>query len=501
MNRILRVFFLVAAVCVCVLLSCETGRQTSSLDLRDRVKKIVLDNGMTVLMLTRQGAPVFSAQIKVRVGNVEEEEGSYGLGHFFEHMAFKGTETIGSLDFTKEQEILNKVLEIGAEIAKLHREGAPQKDVEALVRQRRELEEEQKKYIVKNEFTEILQSNGAVGLNASTSNDFTTYYVSLPVNKLELWAYMESERLKNPVLREFFTEVDVVAEERRMRIDNAPDGRLYEAFVNAAFDKSPYKVVVIGPLKEILDYTPQAAREFYRKYYVPQRMVAALVGNFDLEKAESIVRRYFGSLPKKSDGGTAVPQEAFDPRTFPREAVIKGPDRPRFYVGYHRPAHPHEDDIVFDVIQNLLCEGRTSRLYKKLVIQNKKAAFVGCYVSIPGARLDSLFSFYAMPLEGHTNREIKVDIFYEVQELASEGPAESELKKVINNIDAELIYSLQSNRGLAGQLAFYESLTGDWEYLYHLQQRIHEMTAEDVKRVATKYFVRENEVAAYLEQE
>lgn len=488
-------------------MSCETLQSKNplqsgddGLDLRSRVHKVVLDNGLTVLMLKREGAPVFSVQTKVRVGSIEEEQGSSGLAHFFEHMAFKGTDKIGTPNYAEEKKILDQIFVIGTQIAQMKKEGKPASAWADLLKQRQALEAEEKKYITKNEFTQIFQVNGGSNLNATTSNDFTTYYVSLPSNKLELWAYLESERFLHSVLREFFTEVDVVAEERRMRFDNTPDGRLYEAYQNLAFDKSPYKVPVIGYPDHIQTYTPALAKAFYEKYYVPSRMVIALVGNFEIKETEAIVRKYFSRLPKKPDPKDDFAKEKLDD-SYPRETTVKGKEKPRFYVGYHRPAHPDSADIVFDVIQNVLCEGRTSRLFKKLVLEEKKVAEISCYSSIPGARLDSLFTFYSMPLEGHSNSEIRDDIKNEIQKLQKTGPTEQELQIVKNNIDAELIYSLESNSGLASQLAFYESLTGNWEYIYELQDRIHKMTTTEVQQIVQKYLVPAREVTAYFETE
>lgn len=480
---------------------CHNNKNAAeNLDLRSRVRRITLDNGMKVLLLHRDGAPVFSEELQVKVGNTEEHPGSYGLAHFFEHMAFKGTSTIGSKDFSKEKPILDQVLALGTKIVELRKQGKTEDELADLNKQLKDLMAEEDKYINKNEFTEVLQKNGGEDLNASTSNDFTTFYVSLPANKLELWAYMESARLKDRVLREFFTEKQVVAEERRMRMDNTPSGQLFEAYANAAFDSSPYKVAVIGPAAEIQNYVPSQAIEFYQKYYIPSRMVLVLVGNIDLDETEKIVRQYFGVLPRKDDPNDTFKGEHFDPKTFPRTATVTGPEKARFYLGYHRPAHPHPDDIVFDVIQDIFCEGRTARLYQKLVIEEKKASQVSCYVSIPGSRLDSLFTFFAMPLDGHTNQELEKDIKSEIEKLAKEGPTQHELEKIKNSIDAELIYSLESNAGLASQLAFYESLTGNWEYIYELQERIHKMTAEDVKRVVQTYLVKDREVTTYYEQ-
>lgn len=479
---------------------CQSGAD-ANLDLRSRVHEVVLDNGMTFLLLRRkEGAPVFSVQLKVKVGNIEEEPGSSGLAHFFEHMAFKGTDKIGTQDFSKEQPILDEVLKVGTEIALKKKAGKPPEEYADLVKRLKALEAKENRHIVKNEFMQIYQKNGGRDINASTSNDFTTYYVSMPTNKLELWAYLESERLKNRVFREFFTEVDVVAEERRMRIDNSPDGRLYEAFTAAAFDRSPYKIHPIGYAKDIETYTPAEAERFYSRYYIPSRMVAVLVGNFNEDEAETLIRKYFSDIPKKPDEPKAFASEIFD-SSYPRRVTLeeKGAQS-RFYLGYHRPAHPHEDDIVFDVVQDILCEGRTSRLYRRLVIKDRSVSQVGCYSAVPGARLDSLFTFTAVPIGNHKNDEIQKIIKEEIALLVKEGPSESELQVVKNKNEARLVYSLESNSGLASMLAFYQSLTGDWRYLYHFKDRIQAMQASDIQRVAKTYFVDGREISAFLEE-
>ena len=304
------------------ILSCESSE--TSLDLRSRVRRLTLDNGMKVLLLKRQGAPVFSTQMKLKVGNIEEEEGSYGLAHFFEHMAFKGTKKIGTKDFAAEKKVMDEIDTVGTMIVALKKQGKTEADEEfsKLLKKRRELEKKHSDLMVKNEFTQTLQRNGGVSLNATTSNDFTTYYVSLPANKMEMWAYMESQRFINPVMRGFFTEVDVVAEERRMRIDNTPQGRLYEALVGKAFDNSPYKTVVIGPPEDIQHYTPKVAQAFYDKYYIPSRMVLSIVGNFELDEGEKIVRKYFSAIPAKEDPVKKFAEQKFD-KSFPRSVEMK----------------------------------------------------------------------------------------------------------------------------------------------------------------------------------
>lgn len=488
---------LVAALCAaCTRSLPENG---DGLDLRERVKKVVLDNGMTFLLLKRGQAPVFSVQMKVKVGTIEEEPGQSGLAHFFEHLAFKGTDKIGTKSFVQEKPILDEVLKLGTEIVRARQVGKAEAEIEKLVAKRRELEQKQNEWIEKNEFVSVFQRNGGADLNASTSNDFTTYYVSLPSNKLELWAYLESERLTNRVFREFFTEVDVVAEERRMRVDNSPDGKLYESFTNTAFRTSPYQVHPIGYARDIQNYTPEEAMAFYKKYYVPSRIVVAVVGNFDVHAVEKIIRKYFGKIPAGQGQNKVFAKEDLSPESFPRTVTLKEGSTRRFYLGFHRPAHPHPDDIVLDVVQSILCDGRTSRLYKRLVLEERKVAGISCMASLPGGRLDSVFAFYAVLLADHTSDEVEKIIFEEIDRLKAQGPTATELEIVKNQIDADLIYSLDSNEGLASALAFFESLTGDWKYIYRLQKGMHAVQGDDIKRVLTGYFVKDKKTAAYLE--
>lgn len=479
-------------------LSCQNQENHVSLDLRDRVKKIVLENGMTFLLLKRGNAPVFSARIKVKVGTIDEERGQSGLAHFFEHMAFKGTQKIGSKDFLKEKEILDQVLEVGTQIIAARKAGKMPEEYASLEKKLAELETQQNAYIEQNEFVQVFQKNGGVGLNAGTSNDDTTYIIDMPVNKLELWAYLESERFLDRVFREFFKEVDVVTEERRQRIENSPFGKLLEKFMNTAFQQSPYGMYPGGLAVDIKNYTPKEAREFYEKYYIPSRMVGVLVGNFDLEEAEKIVRHYFGRLPKKTEPQKKYQKEIFD-NSFPRKVTLNEDVAPRFYMGFHRPAYPHPDDTTLDVMQYLMCLGRSSRLYKKIVIEEQKASYVSCSANFPGTRLDSVFQFFGIPLTGVTNQEVEKLILEEIQKLATTGPTEWEMERVKNQIDGFFLYSLQSNDGLADQLASTESLTKDWSYIYDWQEQVQKTTTEDIKRVAQKYFLKERQVSVYLE--
>lgn len=468
--------------------------------LAEKVRKIVLDNGFTCLLVKRGEAPIFSAYLRVKVGNIEEPEGATGLAHFFEHMAFKGTSNIGVKNYKAEKKVLDKIHTLGSRIVQMQKDGASEEELEPLRQKLLTLEEADKKLVVPNEFINIYQRNGGTDMNATTGNDFTSYFVSLPANRLELWAYMESDRLMNTVMREFYSEKDVVAEERRMRTDNDPDGRLYEFLMKTAFENSPYKNPVVGWPEDIKNFNVEEARAFHSNYYIPSRMVLAVVGNFDLDEAENVVKKYFGQLPAKPDKPIEVQPENLG-TGYPKVGAIQGTEEPRFYLSYHRPAHPHPDDEVLDVLQNILCEGRTSRLYKKLVLEKKMVSSIDCYASIPGSRLDGLFSFYAKPLPPYTSQQVEAEILKEITLVKNTRVTPTELEKVKNTIKASTMWTLKSNMGLASLLTFFESLTGNWQYILSLEERVDAISTDDIQRVAKTYFVPSRQVSTYLDKE
>lgn len=463
------------------------------------VEELKLKNGLTVLLLKRDGAPVFSANIRIAVGSIDEPEGYTGIAHFFEHMAFKGTTKIGTKNYAEESKVLKKLHEVGTEIVQKKKAKAPKEEIEALEKKLHELEAEDDKFIEQNEFMRLFQRNGGGDINATTSSDYTNYFVSLPINKMELWAYLESSRLHDLVFREFYKERDVVFEERRMRYDNDPEGMLYEKLLYTAFDKNPYRHPVSGTAEDIPNYTFEAALNFYKTHYIPSRITIALVGNFDVAETKKIIEKYFGKLEAKKDENK-IPDVNDLGTGYPRKQVLKAPYDPRLYIAFHRPKFPHADDEVLDVIHQILCEGRTSRMFTRLVKEKQIAADVDCGASLPGNRLDGLFTFYATPLSPHTNDEVEKEILSVLEEFKKNPVSKKELDKVKNQMDADLIWSLKSNKGLASLLTLYQSLAGDWKYLYTVQKRLEAITPEDVLKVANTYFVPGRQVTVTLEK-
>lgn len=460
-------------------------------DLLDQVQEITLSNGMKFLLLRRPGAPVFTGYIQVKVGGVDEADGQTGIAHLLEHMAFKGTTEIGTSDFAAEQNLLERIESVHAELLKAQgpQRAALSKQLESLVAQAGKL-------VRKEEFSKIYLRNGGADLNATTSQDLTSYFVQLPNTKLRLWAYLESSRLRDPVFREFYSEREVVQEERRSRIDDSPFGKLYEALMGIAFDKSPYRRPTIGYVADLQRLSANDLKAFYKKYYVPSNMIGTLVGDIDPAEAREVLEEYFGKLPP----GPVPPKvEAKEPEPSQEKRVeVPFDAAPALMTGYLKPTMPHPDDYVFDILDGVLCEGRTSRLYKRLVVQDRLVQNVACSASSPGGRLDNLFFIYASILPGHTDAEVLKAIDDELAKILKDGVSSEELDKAKKNLLASWNYEMQSNDEAAQLLSYFEALAGTWRYVLDHPKRIKAVRSGDVQRVVQRYLRPERRRTAVL---
>lgn len=459
----------------------------------------VLANGLTVVVCERHEAPVFSFFTRVDAGSAQDPKGMGGLAHMFEHMAFKGTDKVGTRNYAAEKLALEKVEKTYAAYLdeRLRRVGKDPQKLEGLKKAWQDSIADANKYVIENQFSEVLERNGAEDMNAQTSEDETTYFYSLPQNRLELWAYMESERFLHPVMREFYKERDVVYEERRMRVDSDPVGRLVEQFQTTAFQVHPYHFPGIGSPSELESFSATDALNFFRKYYVPSNMVVAVVGDVTPQKVLPIVEKYFGRLP-------AAPKpeplrEVEPPQNAERSVVLREASQPLYLEGYHRPDYRDPDDAVYDVISDLLSSGRTSRLYRALVRDQKIAAQAVGFTDFPGDKYPNLFAFFAVPGRGHTPQEIQKAMRAEIERLAKQDVTDEELKMVKTRLRADLIRGLADNEGLAQNLATFQALYGDWRYLFRQLDKYDQVTKADVRRVAAKTFVAENRTVAMTE--
>jgi len=492
-----RLAALVVAAALALVASPAAAQDKAAFEKKVSVR--TLANGLTVIVCERPEAPVFSFYTLVDVGADREVPGITGLAHMFEHMAFKGTDRIGTTDYAKEQPALAAVETAYAayDAERRKRTGSDPAKVKQLEQAWKDRIAEADRFVVPNEFGEIVERQGGVGLNASTNADETSYQFSFPSNRLELWAYLESERYLHPVMREFYKERDVVFEERRMRTESQPIGRLVEQFLAAAYTAHPYGQPVVGWPSDLATFSATDALAFHERYYVPANMTVALVGDVKANEAFALVEKYFGRLPA---GPKPPPLRTREPeQRAERRVLLKDQAQPFYLEGYHRPAYDHPDDAVYDVLSDLLSAGRTSRLYRALVRDKKIAAAAAGFSGFPGVKYPSLFAFYGVPVPGHTPQEIQDAIRAEIERLKSEDVSEAELQTVKTRMRANLVRGLDSNQGLAIQLASYQARRGDWRALFGDVDKVQRVTAADVRRVANETFREGNRTVAIIE--
>ncbi len=452
----------------------------------------VLSNGLTVILCERPDAPVFSYSTIVDAGDANDPTGESGLAHMFEHLAFKGTEDIGTKDYPAEKIALAKVEVAYAAYDEEKRKRTGQ-DPAKLARLKADFDAAEKAandYVIPNEFTELAEVNGVAGLNASTSLDSTQYFWSMPANRFELWAYMESDRIAHPVPRQFYRERSVVMEERRMRIDSSPVGRLVEQFLAAAYVAHAYQRPGVGWQSELSQISATEADAFHRKYYVPSNMVIAVAGDVKAADAMPVLEKYFGSIPAgpKPEGMATVEP----PQRAERTVTITDTTQPLYLEGYHKPDYLDPDDAVYDAIQDIFSNGRTSRLYRSLVRDQQIAAEAEGFSGFPGDKYPGLFAFFAAPNPGHTNAELRTAIHKEIDKLKTSDVSDAELTMFKTRARADLLRGLGDNEGLATELAESQLRYGDWRELFRQLDRVDKVQKADIRRVANKIFVSTN---------
>ena len=461
------------------------------------VVKATLDNGMRLLILERHNSPTIAFRIAYAVGAVNDVPGKSGLAHLFEHMAFKGTTTLNSKDFKKEKPLL-EALEKAAD-ATIAEETKDHPDEKKLAELRKAQDEAQKaadSYLEKDEYEKLLTENGAEHFNAHTANDYTMYEVSLPSNRLEMWMTMESDRFRNPVLREFYRERQVVMEERRMNYESRPDGKLYENFVTHAYVAHPYHNEGIGWMDDLRKLTAQDAREFFASHYGPSKVVISIIGDVDAKKTLALAKKYFATIPNNPLTDSRVTREPA--QEGERRTVVRFQSEPKLLIGYHKPAIMDPDQPVYEMIESLLSSGRTSRFYKNLVEGKQLAQSVDADINWPGQKYPGLVIIDAEPRSPHTPEELEAGIYEELEKLATGPITDQELQKVRNQLESALVEKMESNEGMAEDLAYYEVEAGDWQYPWKLKDALAKVTADDIHRVAAATFKKENRTVATL---
>jgi predicted Zn-dependent peptidase len=473
-------------------------------DLKSFEQKIttkVLPNGLTLIICERPDAPVFSFSTFIDAGDVNDPSGDSGLAHMFEHLAFKGTTEIGTKDYAAEKLALAKVEEANNayEAEYLKAVGRDPAKLEVLKKAFKDAETEAHKFVIPNQFTDVAERNGATGLNAFTALDETVYFWSMPENRLELWAWLESGRLADVVPREFYKERDVVVEERRMRTDSNPTGRLVEQFLATAYVAHNYGRSGVGWPSEVGQINATEAMAFHKKYYVGANIVVAVVGDVKAAEAMPLLEKYFSKIP-----AGAKPEEmtTIEPKQFAEKTVaIREQTQPFYIEGYHRPDYRTPDAQVYDAISDIMSTGRVSRLYRSLVRDQQIAAFAAGFSPFPGDKYPGLFAFFGVPLPGHTPAEIRDGIHKEIDRIKTTDVTDEELAMYKTRTRADLLRGLADNQGLANDLAQYQTRYGDWRELFRQLDKVDKVTKADIRRVANEVFVPSNRTSAWIETE
>jgi predicted Zn-dependent peptidase len=474
----------------------------SAQDLHEFEKKVTeftLANGLHFIVVERHEAPVVSFHTYVNAGSVNDPSGATGLAHMFEHMAFKGTETVGTRDWTSEKKALDGIEEVYDRLDAERNKG-PKADagkISVLEGQLKMAIDRAQAYVVPNEYTRIIEENGGAGLNAGTMLDSTQYFYSLPSNRIELWFLMESQRFLHPVFREFYKERDVVMEELRMRVESSPQGKLAQEFQATAFEAEPYHNPPSGWPSDVSTLRRGEAMAFFEKYYVPGNIAIAIVGDVDPAEARRLAERYFGPLAARP-----LPPliHTVDPAQMgTKTAMVSSPSQPMMMIGFKRPPETDKDDPVFDLISLILGSGRTGTLYKELVEGKRIALAAQSNSTYPDGHYPNLFLFFLAPTMGHTVEEDQKALDEVLAKMQNTKVDAETLARVKTKARASVIRRLDSNSELASLLTAYYSAHGDWRKLFTSLDDYNKVTPEDVQRVARQYFVNNNRTIAYIQ--
>ena len=471
-------------------------------DLKEFEKKVnefTLPNGLHFIVAERHESPVVSFRTHVNAGSVDDPSGQTGLAHMFEHMAFKGTESIGTNDWPNEKKALEAIEEVYDRLEAERNRGpkAESSKIYALSAQLQQAIDRAQAFVEPNQFARIIEENGGAGLNAQTLLDSTAYFYSLPSNRIELWFLLESQRFLRPVFREFYKERNVVLEEHRMRVESNPQGKLFQNFLAASFMAHPYRNPPGGWPSDVAGLRVAEARQFFHDYYVPANITMAIVGDVDPAEARRLAGRYFGPMP--SGPMPSLVRTTEPPQPGPKAVVVDSASQPIVAIGYKRPDQYSPDDAAFDVIQLILSSGRTGLLYKELVQGKKISLAAQAIATYPAGRYPNLFAFFLAPSVGHTVAENERALNELLTKFGSETVDAVTLARARTQARAGVVRRLADNAGVAYLLATFYGAYGDWRKMFTSLDDIDRVSAADVVRVARHYFAPASRTLAYTE--
>lgn len=467
--------------------------------IKNKVSEFTLANGLKFILVEDHSVPIATFVTYANVGGSDERIGIWGVSHFLEHMAFKGTTEVGTKDIKAEKKLMAKMDAVFAKILAQQDSLNPDKEkIKKLEEEMKKLQEEHAKYVVPNHFTDLMKQNGGVGLNAGTSMDATRYFISLPSNRLELWAYLESARFTDAVFREFHKERQVIKEERRMRTENQPIGKLIEELLAISYKDHPYHVNTIGPMSNLNHITRAEMIAYFKRNYTAKNLVIGVAGDVTPEQLKKVANKYFAKLPSGRKNPMVFTNE---PKQLGEKTVTIFEDtQPWVIVTYHGPSINHPDFVKFNVLNRILTSGRSSRLKKKMEIDKKTALAVVSFIGFPGDKYPCLYLMLALPNSGHTTDEMIKSFDEEIQLIKKEGISEEELKSAKTREKVGIIRGMGSGTGLLMQLLSYEVKTGNWQKVFDELNAIDKITAKDIQELVKTYLVRSNRSIGKIEK-
>ena len=479
--------------------------------LEGRIRRVTLPNGLRLILMRQDYSPTVACYMKFKAGSADETDASSGIAHMLEHMLFKGTPRVGTRDFAREQKYLEQTVSFARKMDDWRRraraaedagdEAALEKAKERIAyyqKQMRILQSQVRPLVIEEEDSYLYSLHGQRGYNAYTTADLTNYQIELPSNRLEVWARLESDRMRNSVLRSFYTERNVVTEERRMRVDNALRRQLFEKFISEIYGEHPYGRPVSGPMQSIQYLNYDQAMQFYRTYYAPNNAVIALVGDVNFDAAEQMIRDYFGEMQPRS---IPRPHEPEIKKRAVQVSLRAESASPMLALAWFKPPLPHADDLYLDLLSDVLADGQESRLQRRLITEEKLAVSVGAWSGYPGERYTNLFFVEVTPAPGVDAsglKRIEAIVQEELDRVARDGVDAAELERVRNKMRAEFIYRLRGNAYLADLLSYYESVTGDYRNLFKYNERLDAATPADLQGAVGRHLRADIRMSATL---
>jgi len=495
--------YILYAFALCLLFlapAASNGLKAQSLSaFEQNVTEHTLDNGLKVIVVKRDVAPVATFITYVNAGGVDEPIGLSGVAHIFEHMAFKGTSRIGTNNIEAERALIPEIDATYSQWIRERRSPQPnQARMDSLWTRFQELEEQAKQYVVSNEFSQIVDAAGGVGLNAGTGMDFTIYFYSLPQNKAELWFSLEAERFRDPVMREFYVEKEVITEERRQVVDSNPVQRMLEEFKAVAYSALPYRDALIGWPSDIESVTIEAALEFYERFYIPSNMTVVVVGDVDPAQMIEFAELYFSDLPGSDREAPLMMVE--EPRQRgERRFVMQDQAQPMMAMAYKTVPASHPDALALNILSGILFEGRTSRMNQALVEDQKLALAAVSLTGFPGDKHTTLFGALGIPNQDVALEDLEAAMQAEFDRVREELVDESELRRVVTSRRASVLRQLGGNQSIGFLIAQTQGKTGDWRTIFADLDRMMEITPEELQRVANIYLDPTQRTVGYLQ--